>query len=477
MDNSFLHKICYHHFVAESTFSFSNGKWDEVKTHSENLLGISDFPDKQFFLTYCDRVAKLHDEIFVSEFLITNNEKLLQEIKANANNIVIDCLQARRDFSFHLGEIFYLFARSSSFRRHTRCKVSDIAFRQEFEYTIYCRILGLKCIAKTDAQRERWRRIREQIDAENAKELTNGRPPLKYLCAPIEEKVVFPERLPNVPSSELIVAIKFSDERYGYDYAAVIISDANKQNLRNGVLWVGHILSATILTKIRSSAHPSFQYNGAVYYVRDIQYGDLYDEDLNLLSEFCSVEAPQTIHVFAQKNLGKFSADDYECVTAMIPYSKRSIPVPVTVIHERTTHRYFISDAIYRILQGKYGLPYLRLRTVGRSSGMSGFSELREHSELFLLGYSVDMTKEMDDQDRRELLCNVIDSGIMAKPEVINHLEWLINTRIGMTNMEIALSKWRSDLEFISGYQMDKQRSIWVDSFASLYSGTIKLSP
>ena len=113
----------------------------------------------------------------------------------------------------------------------------------------------------------------------------------------------------------------------------------------------------------------------------------------------------------------------------------------------------------------KYGLPYLRLRTDARVSGSGRYATFRQNSELYLLGYSVSTVDGLDANSRRKLLAKIIDSKILPKHDIINHLEWLISSRSGMNNMDNAVSEWKADLLFVSKYNMNEQRSIWAHSF------------
>ena len=168
--------------------------------------------------------------------------------------------------------------------------------------------------------------------------------------------------------------------------------------------------------------------------------------------------------MFYKKNIAIYQSGSYEVVTAMVPCANRNVPVPITVYYEKATKRYFMNEESYVVARKNYGLPYLRLCVAAASDTNGVYGELKEHSELNLLGYSVGING-LDFETRRKLLSNVIDSGVLGKPEIINHLEWLIHTRKNMANMENAIAEWREDLRFVSQYKMQKQRSIWVGAF------------
>lgn len=54
-----------------------------------------------------------------------------------------------------------------------------------------------------------------------------------------------------------------------------------------------------------------------------------------------------------------------------------------------------------------------------------------------------------------------MDSNLMNKLDIVNHLEWLINTHIGNYICTEACEKWKSDLNFVNSYKINYQNSIW----------------
>ena len=153
----------------------------------------------------------------------------------------------------------------------------------------------------------------------------------------------------------------------------------------------------------------------------------------------------------------------------MIPCANSRFPAPVSVVYERKTQTYFINEASYDIARARYGLPYLMLREIEVETSKHGFGQLQAQSMLNRLGYNVNAAENLSVEARRKILRYAIDTGTLSKVEVINHLEWLINTRQSMDNMENAVGEWKIDLQFVFSYQIDKQRSIWAKTFTPKY--------
>ena len=226
---------------------------------------------------------------------------------------------------------------------------------------------------------------------------------------------------------------------------------------------VGRPFPSMILSAIQTTGEN--EYHGEKFVVDDVEDYSSAKKYLDIIGRFCNTSAPQVVYVFSQKNLSAYTSAGYEAVTAMVPCANRLAPVPITVYYEKATKRYFMNEASYVLARKTYGLPYIKLRMAGANPNRGTYGALKEHSELNLLGYSVRMTDGLDMEARRRLLSMVLDNRIMEKPDIINHLEWLIHTRSHMPNMENALGEWRSDLQFVSQYKIQKQRHILVRNF------------
>lgn len=296
-------------------------------------------------------------------------------------------------------------------------------------------------------------------------------PPQPIPAAKPKDLLYLPDSPDFIPGTTILAA-KVQSVKYGDIGWIAIVSDVRDQNTSKGAFWVGRTLPSMVLAAIQSERYKRFEYRGFTYRITSVKPYQNAQKYLDIIGRFCNPSAPQTVYVFAQKNIGHFEQSNYEVVTAMVPCANRTFPIPVSVYYDKIRRNYFINDATYSILRQQHGLPYLHLRTAGIESGHArSFSGLKQHSELNLLGYSVGSTYGLTMQERRRLLGQIMDSGVLSKHEIMNHLEWLINTRIGQDHMDNAVADWKADLIFVSRYQAGTQRTIWVEAFRSKFSG------
>lgn len=119
--------------------------------------------------------------------------------------------------------------------------------------------------------------------------------------------------------------------------------------------------------------------------------------------------------------------------------------------------KFLMSYTVYETYREKYGMLLGKLRM--DSSSTSGIVDvvLSEYSPLKLNGYSVSQQDGYSRYDRQYILSKVIEKGALLKSEVVRYLEYFINMNGRRTGNEIALSKWKQDLEFVLQYKMSEQ--------------------
>lgn len=290
----------------------------------------------------------------------------------------------------------------------------------------------------------------------------------KWLESKHEAELNLPLEITDTPESTILLAQICTPGNKHAIGSVAIVADDHEQNTHDGIYWVGRALPSAILAAIQSSDH-YFVYKDIKYQVGKVVTYKETTKYLKIISRFCNPFSPQTVYVFTQKNITHFQHDNFEMVTAMVPCSNRIYPVPITVYYDKVKQEYFINEATYISARQSFGLPYLRLKSASGQNSLHGFLALKPHSELNLLGYNVNSTDGLSTELRRNILRDAIDSGILWKSEVINHLEWLIHTRGNIPNMEKAVGEWQDDLRYISNYHATEQRKIWISKFKSRY--------
>lgn len=249
----------------------------------------------------------------------------------------------------------------------------------------------------------------------------------------------------------------------------IIVEDVEEQNTANNIYWEGRNLAQGILTAIaKSSKKFSYKaYKGRNWIdekcgsIQSIRESDLFIQKYQpALEHFANTDELPVVYVFSQKTITSF--EKYSMVTVFVRNYWTHKLNPFNVYYSEEKDMYFINKSSYDAYREKYGLPFLRL-IPGEYSEKN--YDLRTESQLHIYGYSLEHgnTKAR----RQEILAFLIDSGIMKKSQIQNHIEWLINTHRDSLHYENACEKWRDDLLFTNEYKIATQRKVLAKDFAA----------
>lgn len=124
---------------------------------------------------------------------------------------------------------------------------------------------------------------------------------------------------------------------------------------------------------------------------------------------------------------------------------------------------YFIMEATYQKLK-KEG--FILCRIIDEKSYQkeiqSGAFSLAQESILMQYGYSVSKGNELGEAERQNLLAALIGNNILTPSEIISYLTFFINQRKGRAEMMDAISKWKKDIDFVSGYRVSEHKKVKV---------------
>lgn len=151
------------------------------------------------------------------------------------------------------------------------------------------------------------------------------------------------------------------------------------------------------------------------------------------------------------------------CVTANIPTASNIIAV-LNVNLCLECHRFFISYDEYARYLERYKSLLTRIVLVNGNGSELFSGNFAEASPLKLCGYSVSQSKGFSQQERENLLAEVIHNGIMSKPDVIQYLNWFIKMNGHKTGNSIAKEKWESDLAFVRSLDIKKQTTYTISN-------------
>lgn len=87
-------------------------------------------------------------------------------------------------------------------------------------------------------------------------------------------------------------------------------------------------------------------------------------------------------------------------------------------------------------------------------SGYINGMKLAQESLLMQYGYNVSQTEGFTTTGRQKILAVIIDNKIMSKSEIISYIDFFISQRSSNSRMEVAISKWEADREFVENYKI-----------------------
>lgn len=163
----------------------------------------------------------------------------------------------------------------------------------------------------------------------------------------------------------------------------------------------------------------------------------------------------KTVYLYSHKNTPK-NLNTYELVSIMVKCANNEDVVPITAYYSKKDNRYFINSETYLMCKDKYGLPYIKLRQYQVNDNPY---HLKEESDLHVYGYSVSKTTGLDQEERHQLIAQLIDTELMQPHEIANHLEWLIHTHKYNERFDDACVEWKNDLSFTQHYKTKADHS------------------
>lgn len=113
--------------------------------------------------------------------------------------------------------------------------------------------------------------------------------------------------------------------------------------------------------------------------------------------------------------------------------------------------------SIFRWFVHEYGNPKLNLIFDNEQSSRMSFNNLRTESILRGFGYTVSSTDNLSDQERHEILSDIVDLEILSVSYITHLISFFIQTHTQVKDI-YAVDKWKSDMIYISNYKINPQR-------------------
>lgn len=119
----------------------------------------------------------------------------------------------------------------------------------------------------------------------------------------------------------------------------------------------------------------------------------------------------------------------------------------------------------------RYGVLLCHVVTEKFYRGISMFktSNLNAESLLHQVGYNVNSTENLSNEQRHEILRRVVDYGLYPTNYLCSFLDYLINKNLKVVtrDMSSAISKWQADRDYIANYNIENCKQVNAKSFYS----------
>lgn len=116
--------------------------------------------------------------------------------------------------------------------------------------------------------------------------------------------------------------------------------------------------------------------------------------------------------------------------------------------------KYFVYESTYQMMKN-YG--YICCRVIKRSDlsmySTNEFGSWKQQSLLSVYGYSVEKNRGLSIVERQNILAFLIENKILSITKIVDYLESFIALRKNNKNMALAISKWKTDINFVLNYK------------------------
>jgi len=167
--------------------------------------------------------------------------------------------------------------------------------------------------------------------------------------------------------------------------------------------------------------------------------------------------------LYVHKGTIKCQRESHNVVPAtavLIGRNESNIQLSVNYCYD--CNRFFINYVSYEAYRNKYGFLIGNIVLEDDEKFAFGDTLLSEASPLKLCGYSVNQQDGYSKETRQYIIAKIISLGIMTKSDVIRYLEYFISMNGKRRGNEIAVMKWKEDLEFTLGFNFENQSKYFI---------------
>ena len=118
---------------------------------------------------------------------------------------------------------------------------------------------------------------------------------------------------------------------------------------------------------------------------------------------------------------------------------------------------------IFRRFVREHGNPRASIEFFSAVSSKTNYFDLRSESVLMGYGYSVSEANKLSDRERREILAEIVDLGILKVHQIVNLLDFNCRLHCG-DRYCLARAKWERDKAYIETYKVNPNRFLIADT-------------
>ena len=140
------------------------------------------------------------------------------------------------------------------------------------------------------------------------------------------------------------------------------------------------------------------------------------------------------------------------------------VPIRINVNYCCQCKQYFIDYDEYFHYQKRYG-KIMGNFTISHNGLLAPpLDTMASESVMHLCGYTVNQADGLTAMRRHLILAYLMDHGIMGKPDILSHLDFFIRANGSRRNMDVAVSRWSEDANWVRSYHIDDQHHAAIQS-------------
>lgn len=173
------------------------------------------------------------------------------------------------------------------------------------------------------------------------------------------------------------------------------------------------------------------------------------------LSSTSFIEKITTVLKAANKHKEHILTDIYG-VIPVLNHDNEIINIETPALYCNSCDRLFILESDFKKLESE-GIILCQIITEDywQKQIDNKMYHLNSESILHKVGYNVSDKENLSQEERRNILKNIIESGLLTRSQVSSHLDYLIRRSKGQKRLQRAIEKWTSDRKFISELKLN----------------------